>query len=241
FGALTGLFHGGLWAFAFVFPFVMEDARLRALESDRLRLEAETLRAQGELSRLRSQLEPHFLLNTLNAIAGLIGQEPREARRLLALLGELLSDSLVETGEAQTLGREMTWLRGYTAILEARFRGALTVAWDIEQRAEDVLVPHLLLQPLIENAVTHGALKRGEGGEVRVRARLATTDTRGPRLVCEIEDNGPGFEGAVRPGAIGLAAVRRRLSLWSAEARLTLESSERGSRAIVELPEREVA
>ncbi len=241
FGAITGLFHGGLWAFAFVYPFVIEDARLRTIERDKLRLEAETLRAQSELGRLRSQLEPHFLLNTLNAIAGLVTQDPREARRLLALLGELLGDTLADEGETQTLGREMAWLRGYTEILEARFHGSLKVVWDVDPGALEVLIPHLLLQPLVENAVTHGALKRGQGGEVKVRVQRNAGST-GPRLVCVIEDNGPGFSDRTpRSGAIGLQAVRRRLGLWSPEAKLILERTESGSRATVELPEKEVA
>lgn len=237
FGGIFGLFHCGLWALAFVFPSAVEDRRLRAVEAERLRLEAETLRAETELSRLRSQLEPHFLLNTLNAIAGLVTQDPREARRLLACLGELLSDTLQSSGDAQTLGREMAWLRGYTSILESRFAGSLRFEWDVDEDATHGFLPRLLLQPLLENAVTHGALKRGENGRVRLEARRVTSAERGPLLVCVVRDNGPGFdEAAIRPGAIGLSAVRRRLELWSPRARLSIQSGPDGTSALVELP-----
>ena len=113
FGLVLGVLHTGIWALAFVFPYVAEDARLRALEADKLRLEAEQLKSAAELARLRSQLEPHFLLNTLNAIAGLVTEDPREARRLLACLGDLLRDSLRDGDELQPLEDEIAWLRRY--------------------------------------------------------------------------------------------------------------------------------
>jgi sensor histidine kinase YesM len=95
-----------------------------------------------------------------------------------------------------------------------------------------VLIPRLLLQPLVENAVKHGALRRRGGGEVVVR--LKKTDDG---VVCIIEDNGPGMSDAeIRAGAFGLQAVRRRLELWSKDAKLRLESSTKGTRSIVELP-----
>jgi hypothetical protein len=238
FGGIFGLFHCGLWALAFVFPSAVEDRRLRAVEADKLRLEAETLRAETELSRLRSQLEPHFLLNTLNAIAGLVTHDPREARRLLACLGELLSDTLQSSGDTQTLSRELSWLRGYASILESRFAGSLKFDWDVDEASSQAVLPRLLLQPLLENAVTHGALKRpGGAGKVRLGARIEIRAASQRVLRCVVEDNGPGFdERTIRPGAIGLAAVRRRLELWSADATLTIDSTREGTRVIVELP-----
>jgi LytS/YehU family sensor histidine kinase len=236
FGGIFGLFHCGLWALAFVYPAAVEDRRLRAAEADKLRLEAEALRTTAELSRLRSQLEPHFLLNTLNAIAGLVTQDPREARRLLACLGELLGDTLQADGDTQTLGRQVAWLKGYASILESRFTGSLRFEWDVAANVQQVLLPRLLLQPLLENAVTHGALKGGGPGLVRLTARREVRDGT-PVLVCTVEDDGPGFDPAVtREGGIGLPAARRRLALWSPDARFDIRSSGDGTRVVVELP-----
>lgn len=226
FGILNAQMYFGLWSLAFAYPFAVESARIRALEAARLRSEA-------EVARLRAHLEPHFLLNTLNAIAGLVTEEPREARRLLSCLGDLLREAVQDSNEQQPLHKQIAWLKRYGAILEARHRGALRLEWDIAPECEPTLLPRLLLQPLVENAVKHGALRRSDHeGLVTVRAR------RGERggLVCEVEDNGPGLPDAdVRDGAFGLHAVRRRLALEAPNASLRLESSPSGMRSIVEL------
>lgn len=235
-GLVVGMLHTGVWALAFVFPYVAEDARLRALEADKLKLEAEQLKSAAELARLRSQLEPHFLLNTLNAIAGLVTENPREARRLIACLGDLLRDSLHDADELQPLEDEVAWLRRYAEILESRHAGTLCFNWEIAPEATRALVPRLLLQPLVENAVKHGALRRRGGGLVTVRASVdGTNGSR--RLICTVEDNGPGLpDSEPRAGAFGLRSVRRRLELKFPEAVLRMESSTTGTRSIVELP-----
>ena len=225
-GFAMGLTNFGLWALAFVFPFALEDARFRALE-------AQQLRTAAELARLRSHLEPHFLLNTLNAIAGLTTEDPRAARRLLASLGDLLRDSLRDQGEMQTLGDQIDWLKHYGQILEERHAGRLAFHWDVRDGARAVLLPRLLLQPLIENAVKHGALARRTGGRIDVRAEVVES-----KLVCTVADNGLGLPDAeTRPGAFGLHSVKRRLALQYADrARLRLESTPAGARSIVEIP-----
>jgi signal transduction histidine kinase len=238
FGLMYGLGNFALWSLAFVLPFAVEDARIHLLEADKLRLEAEKLRTAAELARLRAHLEPHFLLNTLNAIAGLVADDPREARRLLVCLGDLLRDALKEEDEMQTLDEQVRWLRRYAEILEARHPGHLLFKWQIAEESRSVLLPRLLLQPLVENAVKHGALRRGREGEVTVRAELVGDGTTSSRLVCVVEDNGPGIpETETRSGAFGLHAVRRRLELkFLGQASLRLESSSEGTRSIVELP-----
>ncbi|MET0594769.1 MAG: histidine kinase [Polyangiaceae bacterium] len=231
FGLMFAEFHCGVWALAFVYPYAADDARHRAAEAERLRTAA-------ELTRLRSQLEPHFILNTLNTIAGLVTQEPRKARRLLACLGDLLRDVLSESEEMQPLEDEVAWLRRYAEILESRHDGNLSFHWEIEERARDVLLPRFLLQPLVENAVKHGALQRLKGGTVRVHATIVQRERRAaPRLVCVVEDNGPGMTAQPpRAGAIGLKSVRRRLELKYADAALRCETSAEGTRWIVDLP-----
>lgn len=238
FGLVIGLMHSGVWALAFVFPYLSDDARLRELEADNLRVEAEQLKSAAELARLRSQLEPHFLLNTLNAIAGLVTEDPREARRLLACLGDLLRDSLDEKDEMQPLEDEIAWLRRYADILVSRHAGTLEFEWEIDREASRALVPRLLLQPLVENAVKHGALRRRQGGRVVVRASFSSgTEDGDRRVVCVVEDNGPGMpDGAPRQGAFGLHSVRRRLALRFPDAKLSIESSQDGTRSVVDLP-----
>jgi sensor histidine kinase YesM len=218
--------HFGLWTLASLLPAALEEAQAR-------RFEAEQLRVAAELTRLRANLEPHFLLNTLNAIAGLVTEDPREARALLAALGDLLRDALRDEDELQSVGAQMKWLQRYAEILEVRHRGELSFAWDVGPNAVDVQLPRLLLQPLVENAVAHGALKRGSAGHVSVRVAL-----EGSTLVCEVGDDGPGLApGPVREGAFGMQSVRRRLELRYGEAgRLTVDSSSAGTRARVELP-----
>ena len=226
-GFAMGLTNFGLWALAFIFPFALEDARFRALE-------AQQLRTATELARLRSHLEPHFLLNTLNAIAGLVTEDPRAARRLLASLGDLMRDSLRDAGEMQTLGEQIDWLRHYARILEERHAGQLAFQWEVAAGTRAALLPRLLLQPLVENAVKHGALARKDGGRIQVRAEVVDAK----KLVCTVEDNGLGMpDGKTRPGAFGLHSVRRRLALQYAErASFRLESSPSGTRSIVEIP-----
>jgi hypothetical protein len=225
-GFAMGLTGFGLWALAFVFPFAAEDARLRALESEKLRTEA-------ELAQLRAHLAPHFILNTLCAASGLVTDDPRQARRLLAALGELLRDALSVDGEMQTVGDQIAWLHRYAQILELRHAGQLAFRWRVQDEACRAVLPRLLLQPLVENAVEHGALRRRGGGEITVSTSLA-----GDKLVCTVDDNGPGvLDSARRPDTFGVASVRRRLALrYGDAATLRLEASPAGTRSVVEVP-----
>jgi LytS/YehU family sensor histidine kinase len=228
FGFIQAQSHLGLWTLAFVLPFTLEDARVRAAEADQLR-------SSTELARLRANLEPHFLLNTLNAIAGLVTEDAREARRLLVALGDLLRDALKDEDELQSLSAQVNWLKRYAEILEARHRGDLSFRWDIADAAQDVPLPRLLLQPLVENAVKHGALKATGAGEVQIRAALSDD---GRSLVCTVRDNGPGTGNApIRKGAFGLQSVERRIALrYGAKGHVELSSSPTGATSTVVLP-----
>lgn len=238
FGALSGVLIAGVWGLSFVSPHVTRQAQARSLETQQLRFEAERLRVAAELLHLRSQLEPHFLLNTLNTIAALVTQRPKEARRLLGCLGDLLRDSLQGPDELQTLEQEVTWLRRYADILESRHGDALRFDWDIPPEAAGILLPRLLLQPLVENAVQHGALRRTEGGGGRVAVGAKLLDAgAGPTLVCTVRDNGPGLPASEpRTAALGLHTVRRRLELRCPGSAFRLQSSREGTLAIVEVP-----
>ena len=224
-GVANGILGLGLFAMAVALPIAASGAR-----------EAERLRAAAELARLRANLQPHFLFNTLSTVSGLVGEDPREARRLIGALGDLLRDSLAEADEMQTLDAEITWLRHYADILETRHRGSISFRWEIDEATRGVLGPRLLLQPLVENAVKHGALRRAEGGEVTLRTTLA--HALGARITCIVEDNGPGpASGVSRPGALGLDLVTRRLSLkYGRTAEFRLERRDGRTQSIVELP-----
>lgn len=227
----------GLWTLAFVLPELLDDARMRALHAEKLKVESDQLRTAAELARLRSHLEPHFLLNTLNAIAGLVTQEPREARRLLSALGDLLRDALKDEAELQPLQSQLEWLQRYAQILETRHRGDLSFSWECSEASKTEILPRLLLQPLVENAVKHGALHAQGPGHVRIRTQL-TGD--GTRLLCEVEDNGPGMADApVRNGAFGLESVRRRVALRYGDAgSVTWTPLPQGTKVTVDVPTR---
>jgi LytS/YehU family sensor histidine kinase len=193
-------------------------------------LEVESLRREAELWRLRVHLHPHFLLNTLNAIAGLVTEDPAEACRLIAALGDLVRDAFTGMDELQPFKVEVAWLRRYAEILESRHRGLLSFRWDLAPETLATLTPRLLLQPLVENAVKHGALRRREGGSVLIRSESLGGGI--VRLV--VEDNGPGF-GSDSAERLGITLVRRRLGLMCPGGSLHIEPIDPGTRAVVEI------
>ena len=218
--AQVGLYDGvlalGLWALAVAMP----ETRARASELERLHTAA-------ELATLRAHVQPHFLLNTLNTIAALTAEAPDEARELIAALGDLLRDALDDRGETHALAAEIAWLRRYARVIEIRHR--VRFRWDVSAASERVQIPRMLLQPLVENAVKHGALRCRDGGEVVVCTQLDGAH----RLLCVVEDNGPGPE-APRDGALGLELVTRRLALGG-HGTFRLERDRGRTRSIVEL------
>jgi LytS/YehU family sensor histidine kinase len=218
-----------IWAGVFLYPNALRavHARERALED---------ARRDAELLRLRSHLEPHFVLNTLNAIAGMVVDEPRVARRLLGALGDLFRDAVSDRScERRSVRDELAWLERYAAIVQARYGDALRFEWDVEERAMEMEIPRLLLQPIVENAVAHGALRRSEGGTVRVRVRRD-----GASLRCEVEDDGPGPSDAPRrEGARGLSMVERRLALEAPGSELVLgKTASGGALAVLRIMQR---
>jgi len=199
-------------------------------EAQRRGLQAQVLAREAELRALRAQIDPHFLFNSLHSISALTTADPSGARRMCLLLGEFLRESLALGSEGRiTLKRELALIERFLAIERVRFGSRLQV--DISAgNAQDCLVPPLLLQPLVENAVTHGIAHMLEGGTVRV---LAERDGGVLRIVAE---NPCDPERPKRGGGagVGLANVRARLrALHGADA--TLAAGERDTVWHVEL------
>jgi two-component system, LytTR family, sensor kinase len=209
-----------------------ETRRLEA-EATQLRAEAAELHAQvtdARLNALRTQLNPHFLFNTLNAISTLVDEDPPGARRMIARLSDLLRHTLGEGDEQEIpLARELEMLRRYLDIMEVRFQGKLEVSIETEPSLDGALVPNLVLQPLVENAFRHGLAQMQTVGHVAVRAVRDDGD-----LVLTVRDNGRGPAKEVREG-VGLTNTRARLTqLYGARQRLALTAAEGGG-ALVEV------
>jgi two-component system LytT family sensor kinase len=182
--------------------------------------------AEARLHVLSAQLQPHFLFNTLHAISALVWEDPARADRLLARLSEMLritlrSGSRVET----TLTEEVALLQRYAEIQETRYGDRLRVRFEVEAGVGDALVPRLILQPLVENAIRHGITRRITPGLVEVRA------WRGEgRLHLTVRDDGVGLrsDAPVREG-VGLSITRARLrQLYGAEQRFALAPGPQG-------------
>jgi two-component system, LytTR family, sensor kinase len=207
---------------------------IREREVREVRLEGQL--AKARLQALKSQLQPHFLFNTMHSISSLMLTDVRAADRMMSRLGDLLRMSL-ESAETQitTLSREVEFLDCYLEIEKVRFAEKLSVTLDISPETLDASVPHLLLQPLVDNAVKHGISKLPDGGEIRIAAKR-----QAHQLQIEISDNGPGLvkKGAVPSIGLGLRITRERLeSLYGPDQRLDLLSlPEGGTMAHVRIP-----
>ncbi len=194
----------------------------RQAQAARLRSEL----VQARLQALRMQLQPHFLFNTLNAASGLVERDPDATRQMLTQLSDLLRDTLDGSEELEvTLSRELRYLDNYAGIVTARFRDRLQVSFDIDPDTLDALVPPLIVQPLVENALKHGILAQAGKGRIGVRsARVAET------VELVVWDTGPGVGHAERvEEGTGIRNVRARLEhLYGGRASLVLENAPGG-------------
>ena len=186
--------------------------------------------AEAQLNALRMQINPHFLFNTLHAMSALVERDPAGVRKMIARLSELLRHTTDSSArDLIALRDELDFLRRYIEIMEIRFQGRLRVTVDVEDVALDALVPNLILQPIVENALEHGASRVAGTGEIEIRGRRD-----GERLVLTVRDNGPGID-ASRGSGIGLANTRARLAqLYGDAARVELSPAEQGG-AVAEI------
>jgi two-component system LytT family sensor kinase len=232
---------------AMLLPFYAADFyrnwQIKQREAAELQLanaQLETRLVRASLDALKMQLHPHFLFNTLNTITALIRRErTREAEDVVAGLGELLRRALEHRQDLRVpLGEELKFLRHYFAIESIRFQDRLRVEFDIAPACHSALVPSLILQPLVENAMKHGFSRVAEARLLRISARV-----KDRRLLLAVYNDGPALSPAttepVAPGrGIGTQNTRMRLDMMygdAAEFRLR-NSPPAGVSAEIELP-----
>lgn len=217
YGAIVGVAHA-------------RELFLRYQERERRALQLETQLTRAQLEALRNQIHPHFLFNTLNTISALLHQDVEGADRVVSRLGDLLRLSLqgADTQEV-TLKKELEFLQHYLDIQHTRFHDRLFFREEIAPETLDAMVPSLVLQPLVENAIRHGIEPRSGPGRIEIRATRQDGDLR-----LEVGDNGPGLQDdpSRKPAGgtgIGLANIRARLTqLYGSRHRLTLENQAAG-------------
>ena len=211
----------------------------RAREAQDRARRAEALHARAELQLLRTQLNPHFVLNTLHALLGLVRRDPARAEAAIERLGELLRFGMsVEQRKVDRVALRDEWafVTSYLELERLRLGDRLRLELRADPAALDLPIPPFAVQPLVENAIVHGVASRGAGGEVRVSVRR-----EGRRLHIEVTDDGPG---ALEPAILasprtGLRLLRERLAtLYAGEARLVFEAPEGGGmRVLLDLPD----
>jgi sensor histidine kinase YesM len=205
--------------------------RVRQQQAHAAQLQAQL--AEARLDALRMQINPHFLFNTLHAISAMVERNPSGVRRMIARLSELLRHTTdAHAVDEVPLRDELGLLGRYIEIMEIRFQDRLVVERRIDEATLDALVPNLILQPIVENALEHGASLATGVGRIEI-----TSERRGDELRLTVQDNGPGLRDA-RTG-VGLGNTRARLTqLYGDAASLDLTSDAAGTTATIVLPYR---
>jgi two-component sensor histidine kinase len=194
----------------------------------------ETRLAQAQLTALKMQLHPHFLFNTLHSISTLVNEDPEAAEAMIARLSELLRLSLENTGAQEVpLSQELEFIERYLEIEQIRFEDRLRIHFNIDPQTLDALVPNLILQPLVENAIRHG-IGHSPGGNVELCSRIVDG-----KLLLQVLDDGAGVASKCldRPG-LGLSNTRARLdAIYGKEHDFVLRNaSNGGAEAVIRIP-----
>ena len=196
--------------------------------------ELEKRLTEARLQALQMQLNPHFLFNTLHAISSLMHKDVEAADRMLVQLGDLLRHALESTDTQEvTLREELDFLSRYAQIEQTRFGDRLKIEMNIATETLDALVPNLVLQPLLENAIRHGIEPHARPGRIEVTARRD-----GDSLKLEVRDNGGGLVNGKVVEGVGLSNTRARLQqLYSEHQSFQLANAANGGVAVrVTLP-----
>jgi two-component system LytT family sensor kinase len=204
--------------------------------------EQERLLAEARLAALTSQINPHFLFNTLNSVSSLIRTDPNQARVMVVRLSKVLRRLLRKHENFSALRDELSFIEDYLAIEVVRFGDKLRFEKDVAEDTLDLLVPSMLLQPLVENSIKHGLSSKVEGGTIRIQTHRA-----GSRLHLLVEDDGVGIPEAklatLLDHGIGVSNVHERLKvLFGAEYRMWIDSQPgKGTCIQIEVPELQTA
>jgi two-component system LytT family sensor kinase len=197
--------------------------------------QAEALRARAALQAMRSQLNPHFILNTFHALVGLVRRDPALAEDALERLGDLLRYSLRiqrEELDEVVLRDEFSFVQSYLDLERLRLGDRLNVTFDAGPSALDAIVPSFAVQTLVENAVRHAIAPRADGGHVAVTAHQSDG-----RLHIKVQDDGRGAKG--EGNGVGLSLLQERLAaLYEGNARLNIETAADGVCATLDVPVR---
>lgn len=231
------LFSGTLVYSALVSVAYARQNAARVREQSARAARAELLRASAELALLRSQLNPHFILNTLHTLLGLVGREPHLAEQAIERLGDLLHYGLRLHREAideVTLREEWEFVRGYLELEGLRLGERLRLQTQADEEVMECLVPAFVLQPLVENAILHAIAPRAQGGSLAIHAHRM-----GEELRLEVRDDGSGASSSALEGqgGLGLRLLKERLqALYADAASLSLHPGSPGLHAEILLP-----
>lgn len=225
---LLGILFGVLVSYVFI--------SLERISEERLqRIEMEKAATEAELRLVQSQMEPHFLFNTLANVRSLIDSDPARAGEMLETFVAFLRTSL-RTGRERTvpLSQELDVVKSYLDLFAMRMGQRLRYRIDLPEELRSVAIPPLLVQPLVENAVKHGLEPSVAGGEVMIAAERGDG-----RISIRVADSGVGIRETAGGSGIGLENVRRRLAIMYGDTgRLVIEeNSPSGVKVVIEIPE----
>jgi two-component system, LytTR family, sensor kinase len=197
-------------------------------------LQKARLSIQAQLQALKMELQPHFLFNTLHAISSLMHRDVKAANEMLVLLADMLDAALQNVRDQEvTLEEELKTLKLYVQIQQVRFGDRLKVEYDVDHEALGARVPHMIFQPLVENAIKHGIGDRSSGGRLKISA--ASTEER---LRLSVQDDGLGLQSERPAEGLGLKNTRERLAyLYGEDQDFQLrDAAEGGVRVDVSIP-----
>ena len=231
-GAMAAIYASSIFAVTLPLKIWNNFRNEKKLETQQLHLN------EARLAALTRQINPHFLFNTLNTVASLIRTNPEEARRIVYKLSSILRTLLRKTDNLSPLREELTFIDNYMAIELARFGDKLRFVKEIDPATQELLIPSMLLQPLIENSIRHGLGSKVDGGMIRLQTRIEDG-----KLHLLIEDDGVGIPEArlahLFEQGIGISNVNERLKVLFGNAyRMWVDSRPgEGTRTGIEIPE----